>query len=206
MRGMLLGLLLSCAATAATAQTLVVPLVGNTPVSSSNSLPTNIATTATYSAGIASYTGYASPTDIVSIKGSATKTIKIINIRLSGYATADDNFGVALVKRSTADTGGTPTTATATPHNSTSAAATATVVSYAAAPTLGTLVGAFCACQLQVPAKNGTGGGVLEWQFNRNGGESVVLHGTSEMVALNLYGVSLGGGTNLNITIEWLEE
>jgi hypothetical protein len=66
----------------------------------------------------ASCTGYASPTDFFSVAGSSTKTIKIINIRLSGYATGNNNVPVALVKRSTANTGGTPTSITKTPWDS----------------------------------------------------------------------------------------
>lgn len=70
----------------------------------------------------------------------------------------------------------------------------------------GTLVGPVCGCQLQVPAKNGTGGAVLEWQFNRNGGGPLTLRGSNEMAVLNLGGTTLPSGANLNATIEWLEE
>lgn len=163
-------------------------------------------TGATYSAGAASYTGYASPTDFFSIKGSATKTISIINIRLSGYATANNNIPVALLKRSTADTGGTPTTLTNVPLDSIFPTATATIVTYAAAPTVGTLVGALCACQVELPSTSGVGGTIMEWNFNRNGASPLVLRGANEMVALNAYGVSFPAGTNLNITVTWIEQ
>ena len=163
-------------------------------------------TGATYSAGAASYTGYANPTDFFSIAGSAGKTISIINIRLSGYATANNNIPVALVKRSTANTGGTPTTLTRVPLDSIFRPATATLVTYAAAPTLGTLVGALCACQVELPATSGVGGTIMEWQFNRLGSSPLVLRGAGEMVSLNAYGVSFPAGTNLNITVTWIEQ
>lgn len=160
----------------------------------------------TYATGIAAYAGYSSPTDFFSIRGAAGKTIKIIGIRLSGSATGNNNIDVALLKRSTANTGGTPTTATITPLDSSNPAPSATVVTYGAAPTLGTLVGPVCACQLEIPARTGVGGYILEWQFNRNGAGPIVLRDASEMLALNLYGTTLPAGSNLNITVTWTEE
>lgn len=145
----------------------------------------------TYATGIAAYTGYSNPTDFFSIRGATGKIIKIINIRLSGSATSNNNVDVALLKRSTANTGGTPTAATLTPLDSTNPAPSATVVSYGSAPTLGTLVGPVCACQMEVPARTGVGGYILEWQFNRNGAGPIVLRNANEMLTLNLYGTTL---------------
>jgi hypothetical protein len=159
-----------------------------------------------YSTAAALYTGYASPTDFFAIRGSATKIIKIIKIRLSGYATANNIIDLALVKRSTANTSGTPTTLTNVPLDSVNPAATAVAVTYAAAPTVGTLVGNICACQVELPAKSGVGGYILRWDFWHNGGGPVILRGTNEMATLNAYGTSFPAGTNLNITLEWIEE
>ena len=176
------------------------------PCNQTNQLAISSALGNSYSTGAAGYTGYTSPTDIFSITGSATKTIKVINVRVSGFATADNHVEIALVKRSVANTGGTPTTITPTPWDSLFSAATATVVTYAAAPTLGALVGNVCACQVEIPAKSGVGGSILEWQFNRNGVTPIVLRGTNEMLALNLSAVTLPSGAELNITIEWVEQ
>lgn len=161
----------------------------------------------TYSIGIDSYTGYATPTDIVSIIGLATKKIKIFNIRVSGFATANNVVQVDLIKRSTVDTGGTPTSYVGVPLDSVFPIPTATVISYGSAPTLGTQIGGqLCACQVEIPAKAGVGGYVLQWNFNVNGGSPLVLHGINEMVALNLLSTTLPSGGTLNITIEWIEE
>ena len=177
------------------------------PVGVSTPLPTVILSNFyTYSSGISLYAGYANPTDFFSIKGSDSKTIKVTGIRLSGYATANNIIDLALVKRSTANTGGTPTIRTNTPLDSLNPLATAVVVSYAAAPTLGTLVGAICACQVELPAKSGVGGYILEWQFNHNGGSPIILRGSNEMIALNAYGTSFPAGTALNITAQWVEQ
>lgn len=168
--------------------------------------PTAPLTGATYSAGAASYTGYANPTDFFAISGAAGKTISIINIRLSGYATANNNIPVALVKRSTANTGGTPTAVTKVPLDSNFRPSSASVVTYAAAPTTGTLVGNLCACQVELPATSGVGGTLMEWRFNTLGGSPLVLRDANEMVAINAYGVSFPAGTNLNITVTWIEQ
>lgn len=188
-----LTILFACVLAATTARAQLVP----TPV-------VNVAGY-TYSAASPDYTGYSSPTDFFAIQGSATKVIEIVNVRLSGYATANNNIDIGLIKRSTANTGGTATPLTLVPLDSNNPAPTATIVTYGSAPTLGNSVGQLCACQIEVPAKAGVGGYILEWQFNRNGGSPVVLHGTNEMLALNAYGVTFPSGTNLNITIQWTE-
>jgi hypothetical protein len=168
--------------------------------------PVRVVSGNTYSAAVDVYTGYANPTDIVSIVGSAQKVVKIVNIRVSGYATANDVIQIDLVRRSAADTGGTPTIATNVPLDTLSPAATAVVTSYASAPGTSGLIGNICACQVELPAKAGVGGYVLQWDFNENGGSPLVLRGAAETVALNLLGATLPSGGTLNITIRWVEE
>ena len=98
---------------------------------------------ATYCATITGLVPPAAATDIFTIIGSATKTIRISRIQFSGRATAAAACDVSIVKRSTADTGGTPgTVPTIVPLDSTDAAATAVCATYTAVPTLGTAVGA----------------------------------------------------------------
>jgi len=84
-------------------------------------------------------------TDQVCITGSASKTIKIQSIKIWGTtATATQNVPLLLLKRVTADTGGTAASTTANPGITTqiakrdpgSPAATATLISYTAAPTV----------------------------------------------------------------------
>lgn len=80
------------------------------------------------------------------------------------------------------------------------------MVSYAAAPTLGNLVGNLCACQAELPAKFGVGGYILEWPFNSRGETPIILHGANEQVALNLLSTTLPSGGTLNVTIHWIEQ
>lgn len=82
-------------------------------------------------------------TDQVCISGSATKTIRLMNIHISGTtATAPQTFPLLLLRRTAADSGGTAGTTTANPANTISkrdvnyGTATATLISYTAAPTV----------------------------------------------------------------------
>ena len=65
-------------------------------------------------------------TDLVTIIGSATRTIKIVRIVFSGtILTTTINGSVSLIKRSAVDTAGTQTAPTMVAHDSGNAAATA---------------------------------------------------------------------------------
>src|SRR5689334_4986236 len=94
-----------------------------------------------YSAGILSLAPAASATDIFTITGSASKTIRVVEIALIGTQTTAGVVGIQLVKRSTANSAGTSSAPTVVPHDSASAAGTATVLAYTANPTTGNLVG-----------------------------------------------------------------
>lgn len=145
------------------------------------------------------------PTDIFEIAGSASKIIRVSRIRLTGTRTASTTNDIIVVKRSTANTGGTSTSPTVIPVNSTSAAGTAVVKAYTANPTLGTLVGNIRADK-QFLNIAGTGPSeVREYTFGIDGTEHLTLNGVNEMVAVNLNGVTMGGG-NLDIWVTWEEK
>ncbi len=122
---------------------------------------------ATYSASVNGFTLAATPTDIFNIIGSATKTIRVTKIRLTGTTTSGSPISVSvmLTKRSTANTGGTRATAINVPHDSTSAAGTANVGNYTANPTaLGTLVGNIRSHRATFN-QSGLTGGDITWEF-----------------------------------------
>ena len=120
---------------ASQAQVAVVPQVG---------VATGYVPKVTYSAGFFGLVPVTTAnTDQVCIAGSATKTIRVQEIKVSGTtATAVQNVPFLLLRRILADTGGTLGTTTANPNNNiakrdvNSAAATATLASYTAAPTV----------------------------------------------------------------------
>lgn len=145
-------------------------------------------------------------TDVFTIYGSATKTIRITRMMVSGNVTSGTTtIPLALVKRSSVDTGGTPNALSAVPHDSQNAAATATINWYSANPTgLGTTVGSGLATQkLALPAI-GTVNNVAIFDFGTRPAQAVVLRGTSEGLCLNLATTTSTGGT-MNIYIEWTE-
>jgi hypothetical protein len=86
-----------------------------------------------------------SGTDQVCISGSATKTVRVQRITIWGTtATAPQTVPLSLVRRASLDTGGTAAGTTANPgittqiakRDTSTAAATAVLVSYTAAPTI----------------------------------------------------------------------
>ncbi len=162
---------------------------------------------ATYSGSTIAYTPYATPQDIVGVIGSASKRVRVLRFAVSGRATQANQLDVQLVKRSTADTGGTPSALAAVAHDSNDGAASATCNSYGAAPTAGTLVGAIRAQQINLSA-TGSGGAAVpaEFDFGTANDKAVVLNSGSEGLYLNLNGATMPAGTVLNVFVEWSEE
>lgn len=178
------------AASADTAQVVAV---------SPNRLQTYSATTALTGLAMA-----AAPTDVFTITGSGTKTIRITRVEITGTATLSTTANVFAIKRSTADTAGTSTSPTAVPHASTNAAATATLAAYTANPTVGTSVGPMRTGKVFIPAV-GTSAQALVWDFGTRESQAVILIGTTQVLAVNFNGVTVTGG-NLDISVEWTEE
>lgn len=160
----------------------------------------------TYSAGF-DHAGYATPQDLVSLCGSATKIVKVTRVQVNGQATSATQVDIVLLRRSTADAGGTPTAITPVSWDSADSAATATVTSYAAAPTPGALVGTILDMQVNWTAP---GGGQPPMIWGLNAGElndkAIVLRGTAACIAINFQGVAFPAGGKMSGTFEWTEE
>jgi hypothetical protein len=180
-------------------QTIFSSQLGNWAVTSTN------ATNPTYSTGIIGLNVAGAATDIFTITGSATKTIKIKHLSIDGTQTTASNLNVQLVKRSTANTGGTSTTLTVASYDSTNAAATAVVRSYTANPTVGTLVGIIHAEKLFTPTTTTVGDELSFPSKASENAQDITLRGTSEVLAINLNGATVGG-SSFNIDITWTEE
>lgn len=177
--------------------------VGN----NSNPLVTSVVDTVknTYSASAGPFAAAGSPTDVFTITGSASKVVRITRISFSGTQTTGAMRDVLIIKRSTANTGGTSATPNKVPHDSTFSAATATVRNYTANPSgLGTTVGTIRAQKVFIGAAT-----ALSREFCVDWGprnsQAPVLRGTGEVLAVNLNGVT-STGNSLSINIEWTEE
>jgi hypothetical protein len=159
--------------------------------------------TIAYSACATAFVPPATATDIFTITGSATKTIRIDRIIISGTTTSGTAIKVTLsvVKRSTVDTGGTHTAQIAVPYNSTSPAASATVDSYTVNPTaLGTSIGVIRAVTTSVSAAGLAQ--IIEWDFDAE--RPLFLIGTTQQLAINLNSTSVTGPV-FSISVEWSE-
>jgi hypothetical protein len=174
-----------------------------------------VAGAATYAACGIGYTAYATPTDLLTITGSASKTVVVTNLVIFMQSTAAALQTIDVLKRSTANSGGTATSPTPVPHDSTSAAATGVLNLYTAAPTTGTLVGV-----LRTLLVSSTTLTVAPLQTGLNGilnsmppypllvndiRRPIVLHGVNEVLAINYRGAALTGGFTASWHVEWVE-
>lgn len=159
----------------------------------------------TYSAIALGIVSVASATDIFTITGSGTKTVEILEIRISGTQATAGTVNVQLLKRSTANSSGTSSSPTRVPHDSNDSAATATILAYTANPTLGTLVGGVQVAKVFVPATASVTIPTEEiWFYDGKGGKPLTLRGTGEVIAINLNGITVTTG-NFDCFIKWLE-
>ena len=160
----------------------------------SNGRELSVANKATYA--IASeFTPAATPTDMVIIEGSATKTIRILSISIGTTNTAAGSQQFYLIKRSTADTTGTFVSAgTPVPLDSTNSASTVNRVGHFTANpgALGTSVGILNLCRASSPAAiPATWAGIREnanvelipCYGESNLGQSITLRGVAQTLA-----------------------
>lgn len=170
---------------------------------------------ATYAAS-GTFTPAATPTDLLNIIGSNTKTIRVISIKFTTTNTAAGSQQFFLIKRSAANTGGTAVAATMIPQDSNDASATATVQHYTANPTgLGTAVGTISTIRVASPVAvpgsfagivNDAGVELLHWQSNTHLDKPVVLRGNTQVLAVNFNGAALVSGQTHAYTVVWTEE
>ena len=162
----------------------------------------------TYSAATGSFTPPATPTDMFIINGSATKTIKISQIIISTTQTTAGVNVFFVVKRSTANTGGTSVSETLVPYDSQDTAATGTAKHYTANPTVGTAVGTIRSPKLWSADASGANSGmsIYTFDFQRLNEQGMTLRGVAEGLAVNFNGAALPAGLSVNISVTWTEE
>lgn len=147
------------------------------------------------------------PTDIFNMSGSATKTVFITKVRLSGTTTAGSGISTntTLVKRSTANSGGGINAITIGSYSSAYAASGASARYYTTTnPTLGTAIAAIRADRYSFVTA-GTAIPNLIWEFDfNNPTKALILIGTTENVSINLGGTTITG-SQISVTVEWFE-
>jgi hypothetical protein len=150
--------------------------------------------------------------DLFCITGSATRLTKLKSIQLNGIVTgAAITPAFNLIKRSTLDTVGTPTTQQGLPLDSTQtvSTATATVKSYTAVPTPGTPVGTTGIISTRYLTLNlATAGPTddLSWAWTpTNLNSDLRLRSATESLCLNTAS-TLGAGPGLSVELMWTEQ
>jgi hypothetical protein len=159
----------------------------------------------TYRYRAADFTPVATATDALVLTGIAGKTITISQMTISGVATAASFYDVYILKRTTANTGGTATNPTGTPSSSGNEAALGTISLYSANPTLGTGAN-IDGDRVFLPA---TGTPLyappLIFEYGTRGDEKPTLKGSGDSFCVNFNGQAVPTGTSLYISIEWQE-
>lgn len=145
-------------------------------------------------------------TDIAQLCGSSTKLVRVTKITFGGRATAVTSGDLILVKRSTANTGGTSTTPTKVPYDASAGAAAATFTAYTANPTLGTSVGSIISSQFTLAnLTTGIGNSDVVWTFGDRPATALILRAAAQCVSLSLGQVTYSGGL-VDVSFEWTEE
>jgi hypothetical protein len=164
---------------------------------------------ATYMVCNPQFTVPATPTDMVVFGGSATKTIKILKVTLFAIrTTASTNEAFFLIKRTVADTLGTPVSTTPQPLDSNSSGATATMNHYTANPTLGAGVTLTNPTLFVGTVTSGAPASQPAYVLfdEKAAGQPIVLRGTAQQLALNFNGATLPAGMKVQMEVIFTEE
>lgn len=156
-------------------------------------------------AASAPFTPGATPQDVFTITGSATRTVRVVRMGLSCLQTTAGMNSWQVVKRSTANTSGTSTGVARVPLDDAYPAATATVLQYTANPTAGTLIGAVWSGRVAAAAP-ATAVGNTEKVIEMAMGTLATLTGTTDVLAWNFNGVALPTGLSLTPWVMWTEQ
>ncbi len=163
--------------------------------------------TRTYSVSTAAFTTVASATDIATLSGNASNTAKLLACYVTIQPTVGGYCAYFLTKRSTANSGGTSSTDTGIPQDSSDSACVSVARKYTANPTTGTLVGNVANYSYFCNAGQAAGQPVTIPLYVANPlAKPITLRGTAESVAVNQNGVTNGVSTTAQITWVWSEQ
>lgn len=170
-----------------------------------NGIPSYVKTyrLAVYNQAWASQSG-----DLVYIQGSATKTVRVLKVIVSGQATAAVFAGITVQRHSATDTSGTCTAQTGTALGSldtNNTTPTAGINLCTAAATPGASAGTIDACRLDVGAVGTpTTPDVCVFTYGVNDDQMLTLRGTGDWIGVNTG--SFGAGGVVDVVVELAEE
>ncbi len=145
--------------------------------------------------------------DILVLQGSATKTIRVTKIVVTGgTATAAGFLNPLIIRESALGAGGTSSTQTAAARDTTNSAATGTLTLYTATPAAGTVVSTMDSCRLFFAISTSPATpDVCAFTYGINNDQMPTLRGTGDFIAVNFGGVTQAGAV-ADLFIEWTEE
>ena len=166
-------------------------------------------TKSTFGTGASLFTLPATPTDVVQLIGSVTKTVRLKRIMVSGQATTAKQWPLSIIRRAAAITGGTPVSPAITKFDITNDATPTAVVSHYTA--LGSIQAANPASSvlaiwdltLTAPATNAY---PVIMDFTTRTDKAFILRGVADCIVLNLGGGALTAGEKLSYYFEWEED
>lgn len=162
-----------------------------------------------FMAAINGHVPAASATDIFTISGKAGKVIRVNQIQIGGIATSATAVPVSIIKRSTANTGGTSSVVPAVALDSATSgsAADAVVSAYTANPGgLGTALGKITSARMILStASASVGSAPIVFAFERMYMRLPTLRGANESLCID-YGGTTVAGNSVDISISWTEE
>lgn len=161
----------------------------------------------TYAAAVTNFQYAANGTDIFTLTGSDSKIVRLKHLSIDGNAQATVTRTISLIKRSSANTGGTSVILTSVPFDSSNAPATGIVQYYTANPTLGTTVGTMHNEKLVIAS---AGANTIEDKLefgtvDATTMQDITLRSSQEVLAVNMNGVTTTNNS-MNIDIIWTEE
>jgi hypothetical protein len=178
----------------------------------------------TYSSAFYGLVPVTAGTDVVCIAASATKTVRLVEIKIYGtVATATQSLPVTLLRRAALDTLGTAASTTANPGTATqiasrdtglalNTASSATLISYTANPTINDAAPVYLDSQLMFMPITTTGAAAFPVDFNYglwnedNIAPPTLAKGSTQQICVNINGVTLTNAAAWNGVITWSEE
>lgn len=146
----------------------------------------------------------ATPSDIAVLPGNGTTNVYVTQVQVSCTQTTTGAIDVFLIKRSTADAGGASTNMTVGPMDSSDAANNSTPVAYTANPSTGTIAARVDVQKITFGAPAGAFA-VGPYIWTPPPGQTVVLRGATQSLAVNLNGQTTTGAV-CDVRFNWTEK
>ena len=161
-----------------------------------------------YSTGATQITPAATPTVVVEIKGSATKTVRIKKVVFQLTASTIKQWSVTLYRGAAAATGGTAVAPKITRFDTSDAAATCVVNHYTGNPTVAAANPTDSVVLVQdITATIPAGQAVpMVWVPADVTGKDFVLRGAADTLCVTLSGAALTAGEKFGYFVVWAED